>query len=133
MKKGIKIIFALALTFSVNNKVAAQSGMKKATTTEKKTNSKIEQGKVLIAKSNCLTCHKPDVKLIGPSFHDIATKYPPTVDNFTLLIQKIIKGGSGNWGPVAMSPHSNLPASDVKKMVAYILSFRDSAEASMKL
>ena len=133
VKNSIKIIFALALAFCFNNKVAAQSGMKKATTIDKKTTSKVEQGKVLIAKSNCLTCHKPDVKLIGPSFHDIATKYPPTADNFTLLTKKIIKGGSGNWGPVAMSPHSNLPASDVKKMVAYILSFRDSDKTSMKL
>ena len=124
MKKEIIILFAITLVFCFNNKVAAQSITKKKTTTEKKINPKIEQGKALISKSNCMSCHRPSVKLIGPSFHDIATKYLPTDDNYKLLTQKIIKGGSGNWGPVAMSPHSNLPAADVKKMVAYILSFK---------
>ena len=124
MKKEIIILFAITLVFCLTNKVAAQSSTNKITNTEKKTNSKIEQGKALISKSNCLSCHRPAVKLIGPSFHDIATKYLPTDDNYKLLTQKIIKGGSGNWGPVAMSPHSDLPAANVKKMVAYILSFK---------
>lgn len=124
VKREIIILFAITLVFCINNKVAAQSSTKKTTTIVKKTDPKIEQGEDLISKSNCLSCHRPTVKLIGPSFHDIATKYPPTTYNYTLLTHKIIRGGSGNWGPVAMSPHSDLPAADVKKMIAYILSFK---------
>jgi cytochrome c len=124
MKVEKIIIFAVTLCFCLNNKVVAQKTIKSKTTTVKKHISEIEQGKSLISKSDCLSCHKPTVKLVGPSFHDIATKYASTADNYTLLTEKIIKGGSGNWGPMAMSPHPNLLAADVKKMVAYILSFK---------
>lgn len=87
-------------------------------------NSNIIKGKMLISKSDCVSCHKPTVKLIGPSFQDIARKYPPTIKNYNLLIEKIIKGGSGVWGPMAMSPHTTLSKADAKKMVAYILSVK---------
>lgn len=106
--------------------VSAQTTAKKNILTVKKTSPDIAQGMSLISKSDCLSCHRPNVKLIGPSFQSVAAKYPATAENYTFLIQKIIKGGSGNWGPVAMSPHANLPADDVKKMVAYILSVKRS-------
>lgn len=89
-----------------------------------KSNPNIIAGKMLIAKSDCVACHKPTVKLIGPSFQDIAKKYAPTIKNYDLLIEKIIKGGSGVWGPMAMSPHTTLSKADAKKMVAYILSVK---------
>lgn len=89
-----------------------------------KPNSEIAQGKILISKSDCISCHKPTVKLIGPSFQDIAKKYSPTPENYKMLIQKIIDGGSGVWGPMAMSPHTKLPAADAKKMLSYILSIK---------
>lgn len=107
-----------------NNKVVAQTKTKNKTTMVKKPISEIQQGKNLISKSDCLSCHKTTVKLIGPSFHDIGAKYDSIADKYTLLTQKIIKGGSGNWGPMAMSPHPNLLPADIKKMVAYILSFK---------
>ena len=97
---------------------------KNNTTTNTNTNPDVTEGKELIAKSNCSSCHKPTVKLVGPSFQDIAQKYQPTAENYTFLTDKIIKGGSGNWGPVAMSPHADLPSADVKKMVTYILSVK---------
>lgn len=104
--------------------VSVATNTKENITTVEKTNPDIAEGKELITKSNCLSCHRPTVKLVGPSFHDIAEKYPPTAENYTFLTEKIIKGGSGNWGPVAMSPHADLPPTDVKKMVAYILSVK---------
>ena len=90
----------------------------------KKKPSAILQGKSLIANSDCLTCHKLDVKLIGPAYVDVAAKYPKTEANYNLLVQKIITGGSGTWGPVAMSPHPNLAVADARKMVTYILSLK---------
>ena len=102
----------------------AKTTEKNNTTTLTNTNPDVTEGKELIAKSNCSSCHKPTVKLVGPSFHDIAQKYQPTAENYTFLTDKIIKGGSGNWGPVAMSPHGDLPSADVKKMVTYILSVK---------
>lgn len=78
-------------------------------------------GEELIAKSNCMSCHKPAVKLIGPSFNDIAAKYQPTTENYKMLTAKIINGGTGNWGSVPMSPHPEVSEADAKKMLDYIL------------
>lgn len=81
-----------------------------------------EKGKTLISKSDCLACHKDDVKLLGPAYVDVAKKYEPTAKNIDYLVNKIIKGGSGVWGEIPMSPHPNLPTGDAKEMVQYILS-----------
>jgi cytochrome c len=85
----------------------------------------LAEGKELVAKSDCLTCHKLDIKVVGPAYKDVAKKYPATEANYELLSKKVIAGGSGNWGAVAMAPHPNLAAADVKKMVEYILSLNN--------
>jgi cytochrome c len=81
-------------------------------------------GKNLINKSDCLACHKDDVKLLGPAYVDVAKKYEPTAKNITYLVGKIKKGGAGVWGDIPMSPHPDLPDNDVREMVEYILSLR---------
>ncbi|NSL88863.1 c-type cytochrome [Chitinophaga solisilvae] len=80
------------------------------------------KGETLMAESDCKTCHKEEMKVVGPSLKDIAGKYPNTPENIDKLAQKVIKGGSGNWGDVAMLPHPNISQEDAKEMVSYILS-----------
>ncbi len=82
----------------------------------------IEEGKLLMEKSDCRTCHRPNEKLIGPSYAAIARKYPPTEVSVNLMAQKIIKGGSGVWGQIPMAPHANIPLADTRKIARYILS-----------
>lgn len=81
-------------------------------------------GAKLMAASDCNTCHKEDVKVVGPALKDIAAKYPATDANIDMLTDKVIKGGKGNWGEVPMSPHPALPPADVKTMVKFILSLK---------
>ena len=81
-------------------------------------------GAELIKKSDCLSCHKEDVKLLGPAYQDVAAKYPATEENIELLAGKIIKGGSGNWGDIPMAPHPTISENDAKEMVKYILSLK---------
>ncbi len=88
----------------------------------------IEEGKLLISKSDCLACHKDDAKMLGPSYLEIAKKYPATEVNYKLLSKKIMEGGSGNWGKIPMSPHANLAPADAKKMVQYILALKPKAK-----
>ena len=109
--------------------VTARKTVVKTTTTKtvaakKPSAADIEAGKGLLAKSDCLTCHKVDSKVIGPAYIDVAKKYPANEANYDLLTKKVIAGGSGNWGAIAMSPHPQLAAADVKKMVEYILSLK---------
>lgn len=81
-----------------------------------------EEGKALIEGADCLSCHKTDTKLIGPSYQDIAAKY--TDADVDKLAQKIIDGGKGNWGDVPMTPHAGMSKENAQKMVKYILSLK---------
>ena len=83
-----------------------------------------ETGAKLIAGSDCTTCHRDNEKLLGPAYKDVAAKYPNTPANVTMLAKKIITGGSGNWGDVAMTPHPGLSQKDAEEMTRYILSLK---------
>ena len=93
----------------------------------------IEEGKALIAKSDCLACHKIEEKLVGPPYNAIAEKYPQDKNSVDLLTQKVISGGNGVWGPVPMAPHPAIAAADANKMIKYILTLNTkSLPASLK-
>ena len=82
------------------------------------------QGAKLIAGSDCLGCHKEDVKLVGPAYKDVAKKYASNDANVAMLANKIITGGKGHWGEIPMSAHPGLSLSDAKEMTKYILSLK---------
>lgn len=81
-----------------------------------------EQGKQLVEGADCLSCHKIDAKLVGPSYQDVAAKY--TDADIDHLETKIIEGGKGNWGDIPMTPHAGLSQDNAKLMVKYILSLK---------
>lgn len=82
----------------------------------------VKKGKVLISYGDCNSCHTEKRRAKGPSYHDIAKRYPRSQVYIDLLAQKVISGGKGSWGNSVMSPHPNLLESDAKAMVSYILS-----------
>ncbi|NIF06211.1 cytochrome C [Chryseobacterium sp. Tr-659] len=81
-----------------------------------------DEGLKLIEGTDCLTCHKIDSKLIGPSYQEVAAKY--TDADLDMLAQKIIDGGKGNWGEIPMTPHTGLSKENARLMVKYILSLK---------
>ena len=111
---------------------SASAQTKKTVTTVTKTTFKkasvspqeVEEGKTLITKSDCMGCHNPEVKMVGPAYITIAQTYPLTEANITALSQKIIAGGSGKWGQIPMAPHPAVNAIEAKKMVKYILTLK---------
>src|ERR1700744_3741177 len=146
MKRNLFLTTTALLFLTIANSFAQTSTTTKKTTTttarktvtksttttttpiEKKPSAaEIAEGKELLSKSDCLTCHKVDTKVIGPAYQDVAKKYPANEANYELLSKKVIAGGSGNWGPNVMAPHPNIPPADVKKMVEYILSLAPPA------
>jgi cytochrome c len=84
-----------------------------------------EKGLEMIGALDCTTCHKISEKNIGPAYTDVAKKYEATDENINMLADKIIKGGSGTWGTVPMTPHPALSADSAKEMVRYILSLKN--------
>ena len=65
-------------------------------------------GKSLMLSLDCKSCHKEAEKSIGPSFVQVSEKYGKDPNAVSYLTQKIIKGGSGVWGEVAMAAHPTL-------------------------
>ena len=84
----------------------------------------IQKGEVLIAYSDCYTCHQKDKRSKGPAFESIAARYPANKGYISLLALKIIQGGSGAWGHPVMTPHPTLTEEDAKLMATYILSLK---------
>ena len=75
----------------------------------------------LATAKNCMACHAVDKKLVGPSYKDVAAKYAGQKDAAEKLAGKVIKGGSGVWGPVPMPANAQVSAEEAKKLVAWVL------------
>jgi len=90
-------------------------------------------GKNLIFSMDCKSCHKEAEKSIGPSFVQVSEKYAkdPKVVNY--LTQKMIKGGGGVWGEVAMAAHPTLTEDDAHQMIGWIMSLTNKAAAKKSL
>ena len=71
---------------------------------------------------DCKSCHKENSVSIGPSFFKVSEKYAKDKKAAVYLSQKIMKGGSGVWGDVAMSAHPDIAKKDLNDIVDYILS-----------
>jgi cytochrome c len=84
-------------------------------------NAAFSSGKKLIEASDCMACHKKEAKSIGPAYADVSNKYKGDKSALESLTKKIIAGGSGVWGEVAMAGHPQLSAADASEMVKYIL------------
>lgn len=82
-------------------------------------------GRQLIQASDCKACHLDDARVIGPSYMEVAEKYEANDTTITYLANKIIQGGSGNWGEVPMTPHPQHSQEEAEQMVKYILSLND--------
>jgi cytochrome c len=76
----------------------------------------------LAKKHNCFACHAVDKKLVGPSYKDVAGKYRDDKQAEAKLFEKVKKGGQGVWGQVPMPPNTQVPDSDIKSLVKWILS-----------
>jgi cytochrome c len=116
----VVLIGACSSNNSNEKKEAASVSPAPAPVADLSANPDYQKGLALIAKSDCLTCHKTDAKLIGPAYKDVSAKYEHTEANIEMLAGKVLKGGGGVWSPVPMTPHPQLSLEDAKQMVKYI-------------
>ena len=89
-------------------------------------------GKTLIDGSDCLACHKEKEASIGPSYWAIAERYNGDEGAVSLLAGKIVNGGAGNWGEVAMAAHPSITETEAKQMAEYILSLYSESDKQAK-
>ena len=90
-------------------------------------------GKSLILSLDCKSCHKEAEKSVGPAYTAVAQKYQKDPGAMTYLVQKIIKGGAGVWGEVAMPAHPTLSSGDATQMVTWIMSLSNRAAVKKSL
>lgn len=76
----------------------------------------------LATSKNCMACHAIDKKLVGPAYKDVAAKYAGDKGAADKLVAKVLKGGSGVWGPVPMPANPQVSEAEARKLVAWILS-----------
>ena len=81
----------------------------------------------LATQSGCLGCHEIDKKKVGPAWQAVSQRYSGDESARSMLIEKVKKGGSGNWtevtGGVPMPPNSpRVKDDDIARLVDFILS-----------
>src|SRR3569833_2244771 len=86
-----------------------------------------EEGLELAKKSVCLACHSVEKKVVGPARQEVSNKYKGDAGAKARLVEKVKKGGKGNWtevtGGVPMPPYSPRVAdADIEKLVDFVLS-----------
>lgn len=80
----------------------------------------------LAKKSGCLACHSVEKKVVGPAWKDVSAKYKGDAGAKAALIEKVKKGGKGNWtevtGGAPMPPYSpRVKDEDIAKLVDFVL------------
>ena len=76
---------------------------------------------LLAEKSGCLGCHGRKQRLVGPALAEIAARYRTDGGAESRLAAKVKAGGQGAWGAVPMPPQPQLPESDIRALVRWIL------------
>jgi len=99
----------------------------KITSTPPSTTSQQDDMLALAKKSGCMACHAIDKKVVGPAWNDVAKRYTGNTSARKQLIEKVSKGGKGNWtdvvGSVAMPPyHPRVSKENIGKLVDFVLS-----------
>ncbi len=78
----------------------------------------------LATAKNCMSCHKVDKKLVGPSYKEVAAKYAGQAGAVDKIAGKIMKGGSGVFGAVPMPANTQVNDAEAKKLAAWVLSLK---------
>ena len=81
----------------------------------------VVDGYSLIESSGCKSCHSYEKQSVGPAYNNVAAKYERNDETVSILVNKILKGGKGNWGERAM-PAQAVSEQDAGHIVDYILS-----------
>ena len=71
---------------------------------------------------NCMTCHTVQTKLVGPAYKDVAERYAGQKNAEDKLVQKVLKGGAGVWGPVPMPANPQVSEAEARTLVKWVLS-----------
>jgi cytochrome c len=117
-------LMVICAQLAMSNEPAAEAG---ATETLAPQASQALAPEALAKKSGCFKCHSVEKNIVGPAYRDVAERYKSDPKARSTLIEKVKKGGKGNWTEVShevpMPPYSGrLSAADIARLVDWVLS-----------
>lgn len=68
----------------------------------------------------CVACHKIDMRVVGPSYKEVAAKYAGQDGAVDMLAGKIKNGSQGVWGPIPM-PANAVTDEEAKILAEWIM------------
>ena len=79
----------------------------------------------LATAKGCMACHKaaaPGAAALGPLYAEVAAKYKGDAAAEDMLVDKVLKGGDGNWETTlpAMPPNAVTPE-EARTLVKWVL------------
>jgi len=83
-----------------------------------------EASEALARQRSCLNCHALERKIVGPGFKQVAARYAGRADAAAYLAEKIVKGGAGAWGPVAMAANPHVSKEEAARLAAWVLTLK---------
>jgi cytochrome c len=123
-------VVAIACNNNTNDSGATQTGDTSKNTTNaadaKPADTKdpvAKKGLELVASHACFGCHQVDKGIQGPAYNAVAERYPKNDAVIDSLSNKVMRGGSGNWGTIPMPPNP-VTKEEAVTMVTYILSLK---------
>jgi len=66
-------------------------------------------------------------KSVGPTYLQVAERYDSDEATIQTIASKIMNGGGGNWGEVAMAAHPQFSQEEAKTIAAYIVSLDEES------
>ncbi len=115
MKKTIGMLIAMATMAGVSLNAQAQAS----------TAGIPEEMNALMSKYTCIACHRPDVKLVGPAYKDVAKK-KYTNDQIVDLIYNPVPTHWPGYPPMAAM--KQVPKEDAMKLAVWINSLGGKAK-----
>lgn len=89
-------------------------------------------GRNIMLSSDCQSCHKENEVSVGPSYSQVIKRYQGKDGAPNYLTEKIIKGGSGVWGEVAMPAHPTMKEAEARQIVQWIFSLAEQHTTDRK-
>ncbi|MCG7599859.1 c-type cytochrome [Halomonas sp. McH1-25] len=78
-------------------------------------------GETLFKTKACAACHAIDAKMVGPAYTDVAAKYDGQDDAVAILVDSILHGSQGKWGPIPMPPNPSVTEEEANTLAEWIL------------
>lgn len=74
-----------------------------------------------LVSKNCMTCHNPQSRVLGPSFKQISERYKVDPEAIDALSKSISRGSVGKWGTYPMPANMQITPEEARKVAQWLI------------